>query len=546
MGLRFAEPAREAYRFPLTIGHLLDAALLTAADQEIIYRDQERYTYRQLRERIGRLASLLTRLGAQEGMTVAMMDWDSHRYLEAYFAVPMMGAVLLTVNVRLSPAQVAYTLKHSKAEIVLVHRDFFPLLEAILPQLSDVKVIVAINDGADVALPGFAVDEYERLSAAASPDFSFRDFDENAIATTFYTTGTTGEPKGVCFSHRQIVLLVLAGNAPFGVTRGGGMGRADVYMPLTPMFHVHAWGIPYIATLLGVKQVYPGRYEMDRILTLREREGVTYSHCVPTILRMVLDAAAKRNTDLSGWTISIGGAALTAALCREGVRRGMVLVPGYGMSETAPTVAVACRRARYPDEDSEIAAMTISGVPIPLVSARIVDADMRELPADGKTQGELVLRAPWLTCCYVGNAPASEDLWRGGWLHTQDIATIAPDGTIVIRDRIKDVIKTGGEWLSSLTLEGLVSSVDGIAEAAVIGVTDARWGERPIAVVKRSGDAAPTLEAINAVIGAAVARGELSRYALLDRLEIVDEMPRTSVGKIDRKALRARFERARS
>ncbi len=543
MALRFAEQAAEAYQFPLTIGHLLDAALTSSADREIVYRNQARLSYRQLRERIGRLASLLAGLGADEGMTVAVMDWDSHRYLEAYFAVPMMGAVLQTVNVRLAPAQICYTLAHAQAQILLVHRDFFPMLETILPQLPGIKAVVAITDGADVPLPSCAAGEYETLSGAADPNFAFRDFDENAMATTFYTTGTTGEPKGVCFSHRQIVLLALAAKAPFGVTQPGGLGHGDVYMPLTPMFHVHAWGVPYIATLLGVKQVYPGRYDPQTILDLREHEGVTFSHCVPTILRMVLDAAAKRNADLAGWRMKIGGSALTASLCKEGRSRGMVLISGYGMSETAPTVAVARARSGDADEEAQIAAMTASGIPIPLVSARIVDSQMRELPHDGKAQGELVLRAPWLTTCYMGDAAASEALWRGGWMHTQDVATIDPDGTIIIRDRLKDVIKTGGEWLSSLTLENLISRVEGVAEVAVVGVPHARWGERPIAVIRCTGAVPPTLEAINAPISAAVARGEFNRYALLDRLEVVQEMPKTSVGKIDKKVLRAQLSR---
>ena len=221
----------------------------------------------------------------------------------------------------------------------------------------------------------------------------------------------------------------------------------------------------------------------------------------------------------------------------------MVLISGYGMSETAPTVAVARAPAGHADEEAQIAAMTASGIPIPLVSARIVDSQMRELPHDGKAQGELVLRAPWLTTCYMGDAAASEALWRGGWMHTQDVTTIDPDGTIIIRDRLKDVIKTGGEWLSSLTLENLISRVEGVAEVAVVGVPHARWGERPIAVIRCTGAVPPTLEAINAPISAAVARGEFSRYALLDGLEVVQEMPKTSVGKIDKKVLRAQLSR---
>lgn len=541
MALRFAQPAEEAYRFPLTIGHLLDSAVATSAGREIVYRDQVRYDYPKLRDRIGRLASMLASVGAQEGETIAVMDWDSHRYLEAYFAIPMMGAVLFTVNVRLSPAQIAYTLGHSKAQILLVHRDFFAVIEGLLSQLPDIKAVIAIADGAQMTCPAFAVGEYESLNAAADPDFEFRDFDENALATTFYTTGTTGSPKGVCFSHRQIVLHTLAAKAPFGVTRGGGLGHGDVYMPLTPMFHVHAWGMPYVATLLGLKQVYPGRYDPNFIIDLKQRERVSYSHCVPTIMRMILDAAAGRNADLTGWTLKIGGSPLTSDLYEQAASKGVLLISGYGMSETAPIIATARLRTREDNEDGQVASPVASGVPIPLVSARIVDSRMNPLPTDGKSQGELVLRAPWLTPCYIGDSAASAALWRGGWMHTQDVATIEPDGTIIIRDRLKDVIKSGGEWLSSLDLENLISGADGVAEVAVIGIPHSRWGERPMAVVTRRGSINPTLESVNAPISAAIGRGEVSRFALLERLEVVDALPRTSVGKIDKKALRERF-----
>ncbi len=542
MSLRFAPSATEAYRFPLTIGHLLDSSLLTSGDQEIVYRDQARFTYRRFRERIGRLASMLAGFGARVGMTVAVMDWDSHRYLEAYFAVPMMGAVLQTVNVRLSPAQIAYTLRHAEAEILLVHRDFFPVVEEILPELPALKAVIAIMDGQEAALPSYAQGEYEALSLAADPGFAFRDFDENAVATTFYTTGTTGNPKGVCFTHRQIVLHALAANAPFGVTRARGFGVDDVYMPLTPMFHVHAWGMPYIATMLGVKQVYPGRYEPEFIVRLREREGVSYSHCVPTILQMLLSAAEKTGADLSGWLMLIGGAALTQSLCREARRHGMEVAAGYGMSETGPILSIARRPPGcVTDEASEIEALTMTGVPIPLVSARIVDDGMEDLPADGVSRGELVVRAPWLTPCYTGDPTASEMLWQEGWLHTQDVATLDQRGQLMIRDRLKDVIKTGGEWICSLTLEEHLSSLEGIAEIAVIGVPDARWGERPIGVAVVAVGAFLSFERANEHLGEAVRRGEISRYALLDRLELVEALPRTSVGKVDKKALRARF-----
>lgn len=542
MPLRFVEPAREAYRFPLTIGHLLEAALLTSADRQIVYRDQLRLTYRDLRVRVGRLASLLTGLGAEEGTTVAVMDWDSHRYLEAYFAIPMMGAVLQTVNIRLPSEQVAYTMAHAGAEILLVHRDFLPLLAEIRDRLPLLRAIVVIMDGEESALPAFADGEYEALLDEASPEFAFRDFDENAVATTFYTSGTTGNPKALCFTHRQLMLHTLVTCLPSGLTQNGAIALEAVYMPLTPMFHVHAWGMPYIATMLGCKQVYPGRYDPALICALRRREGVTYSHGVPTVLRMLLDAAKATDTDLTGWTMGIGGSALSPALYEEGLSRGMKLVAGYGMSETCPSVSVARPPADGADDDAErIAAMTGAGITYPLVYARVVDDELRDVPRDGRSRGELVLRSPWLATSYLGDEAASDALWRGGWMHTQDVATIDQHGRIAICDRLKDVIKSGGEWVASLDLERIIALVPGVGEVAVVGVPDTRWGERPIAVVVPSHDQPPSLDAVNAPLQEASARGALSRYARVDRIEFVSALPKTSVGKVDKKALRQCF-----
>ncbi|WP_157219583.1 long-chain-fatty-acid--CoA ligase [Flavisphingomonas formosensis] len=544
MPLRFAEPAPEVYHAPLTIRHLLAGVLTKAGNQQIVYRDQAAFTYREFIDRVGRLASLLEGLGTEQGMTVAVMDWDSHRYLEAYFAVPMMGAVLQTVNVRLPPPQIAYTLRHANAEILLVHRDFFPLAEALLSSLPSIKSVIAIMDGCQDPVPDWAAGEYERLSAAASADYPFADFDENAVATTFYTTGTTGNPKGVCFTHRQLVLHTLAVAGPFGASAASpSLGVEDVYMPLTPMFHVHAWGVPYVATMLGVKQVYPGRYDPAMICRLREEHQVTYSHCVPTVLEMVLKAADETGADLTGWKMTTGGSALSKSLCSEARRRGMLSAAGYGMSETCPTILKAARRtaAVFSDEDEMLSTYTISGTSIPLVDIQIVDEGMKPLAHDGSTRGELVLRAPWLTSSYVGDPKASEALWHGGWMHTQDIATIDPHGNVQIRDRLKDVVKTGGEWVDSIQLEELVATADGVAEASVIAVPDPKWGERPLAVVVSEPGATLTLEIINGPVERAIASGEVTRYARLDRFKVVDQLPRTSVGKIDKKRLRALF-----
>ncbi|MDB5714004.1 MAG: o-succinylbenzoate--CoA ligase [Sphingomonadales bacterium] len=543
MALRFVEPTEEFYQYPLTIGHLLDAALATAGQQEIVYRDQFRLTYQDFRRRLGKLASMLAGLGVVEGATVAVLDWDSHRYLEAYFAVPMMGAVLQTVNVRMSVQQVAYVLRQTAAETLLVHRDFLSLIDGLLPSLPHVTAVVVLADGSDDPLPSFAVGEYEAMIADADAAYPFNDFDENAVATTFHTSGTTGDPKAVCFTHRQIVLHALSNKAPFGATRGRGFGIDDVYMPITPMFHVHAWGMPYIATMLGVKQVYPGRYEPDVLLDLRKREGVSFSHCVPTILQMLLATAAERGERLDGWMMMVGGAALSTTLFNEARNSGLYVIAGYGMSETCPRISLTRRRRDCDDSDGSLAeALTTSGVPVPLVSVRVVDENMKDVPADGISTGELVLRAPWLTAGYVGDPSGSRALWRGGWLHTQDIVSQDSEGFIVVRDRLKDVIKTGGEWISSVALENLILTVPGVAEAAVIGVADEKWGERPIAIVSARRGTSISVAALEAVVFAAIERGELSRYARVDRFETIESLPKTSVGKIDKKQLRTMFD----
>src|SRR5499426_1967012 len=272
-----------AYGYPLLIKHLLHTPLQRAPEQEIVYRALKRYNYYAFRRRISQLATGLSQLGVGPGATVAVMDWDSHRYLECYFAVPMMGAALHTVNIRLSPEQILYTINHAEDDVILVHADFLPLLEGIKDQIRRVKKFVVLTDGeAPPATTLEVAPEYEAMLEASGEDYEFPDFDENTRATIYYTTGTTGAPKGVYFSHRQLVLHTLAVLAAFGCAgRQGRLHRDDVYMPITPMFHAHAWGFPYAATLLGLKQVYPGRYAPDALLNLIAEERATFSHCVP-------------------------------------------------------------------------------------------------------------------------------------------------------------------------------------------------------------------------------------------------------------------------
>ncbi|MFL9962992.1 fatty acid--CoA ligase [Paraburkholderia sediminicola] len=538
--------APTAYAYPLLIKQLLHTPFIQAPNQEIVYRGQVRMTYTTLRERIARLANGLSHLGARHGSTVAVMDWDSHRYLECYFAVPMMGAVLQTVNVRLSPAEIAYTINHAGAEILFVHTDFLPLVESIKDQLETVRTFVWIDEeGSEVGTHSIPISaEYEAMLAASSDQYEFPDFDENTRATTFYTTGTTGLPKGVYFSHRQLVLHTITVMAALSSPESGQrFHRGDVYMPLTPMFHVHAWGMPYIATVLGVKQVYPGRYLPDRLVQLVRDEGVTFSHCVSTILHMMLSCPEAKSADFSKWKIVIGGGALTHGLAQVALDRGIDIFGGYGMSETCPVLSLAQLPpgAEALDANEQLRLRCTTGLPIPLVDLRIVNEEMEEAVHDGKAYGEIVVRAPWLTQGYLNNPEASAHLWSGGYLHTQDIANIAPTGNVRITDRLKDVIKSGGEWISSLEIESLISLYPGVSEVAVIGISDEKWGERPVALVVLSEGAAVTEDDIKRHVLTFSASGRISKYAVPQIVKFVDGLEKTSVGKMNKKWLRAQF-----
>jgi fatty-acyl-CoA synthase len=526
------------YEFQLLIKHILEYGVKWAADQEIVYRDLVRYTYRDMYERVHRLANALEDLGIKKGDKVAVLDWDSHRYLECYFAIPMMGAILHTVNVRLSPEDLVYTMNHAEDDLVLVYSDFVPLIESVKDRL-DAEKFVLLRDG------DFKTDltdmEYEELLSEADSHYDFPDFDERTVATISYTTGTTGRPKGVFFTHRQIVLHTLIGAITFsGYDPELSFTSDDVYMPLTPMFHVHAWGVPYIATLRGTKQVYPGRYEPQMLFKLVMEEKVTITHCVPTILAMIVNALPE-GFKLPGWKMVIGGSHLPKGLAKKAMEKGIITVSGYGLSETCPllTVAGIKRKFKDVDEETKFDYRIKAGLPAPMVSLRIVNEEMEDVPAG--EMGEIVVRGPWLTQAYYKDEEKTKELWEGGWMHTGDIGTLDEEGYVEIRDRIKDVIKSGGEWISSLTLENLISLYPGVSEVAVIGVKDEKWGERPLAIIVPEVGKSLAAEEIRNYLMKFVGEGKITKWSVPERYIFEESLPKTSVGKIDKKLLRERY-----
>jgi fatty-acyl-CoA synthase len=535
----------------LLIRDLLTRARAWAPRQTITYRDLRKHDYAEFFARIDRAAAMLVGLGVRAGDRVGVMDWDSHRYLELFFAVPMLGAVLHTVNVRLTPEQMGWTIRHAGDSVLLFHPDFLPVAEGLAASLPDVRAWVSLSDESvppETTLP--LAGDYEVLLEARAADvaggYDWPDLDENTVATLFYTTGTTGDPKGVYFTHRQIVLHTLAAGATFAAHQQPvGIHADDAYLPLTPMFHVHAWGIPYLATMLGLKQVYPGKYEPQRLAELIKRHAITFSHCVPTLVQMLLHHPAAAGIDYTGLKLVIGGAPLPKGLAAEAQARGIRIMGGYGMSETCPIVAAPHWKPEHACADSEaqLDVLCRTGFAFPLVEARIWGPDGAILPADSEQVGELVLRCPWLTQGYYRDEARSRELWHGGWLHTGDIAYLDRDGYVRITDRLKDVIKIGGEWISSQELESALSRHEGVKEVAVVAKRDPKWDERPWAEVVLRDEAAGgvTPRELSKHLHRFIDDGTIHKRAVLTEIRIVDALPKTSVGKIDKKEIRRRI-----
>ena len=543
--------APSAYDYPLLIKQLLNRAKTVSQDQEIVYSDKKRFTYADFFKRINQLANVLANLNLDAGDVIAVMDWDSHRYLESYFAIPMSEYILQTVNIRLSPEKILYTINHAKPKVLMLNSEFAPLVKDYQFENSSIEHIIWLDDNGATYEGVFGgnqnrvVGEYEALVEAADDTFDFPDFDENTIATTFYTSGTTGDPKGVFFSHRQLVLHSMAEAATLGMLPDKqGVSYGDVYMPMTPMFHVHAWGFPFTATMVGLKQVYPGRYAPDTLLDLIINEKVSITHCVPTILQMVLKEAQDRGKSFGGLKMIIGGSRLTEGLAKAALAQDIEVYTGYGMSETAPLIGLTEFSINEPEmtADEDIARRCMSGKPVMMVDAQVWDQESNSVGTGKENTGELVLRAPWLTQSYFKNNDAGTELWENGYMHTQDIAYIGKDGYFKVTDRLKDVIKSGGEWISSLEIETILSLHPAVADVSVIGVPDKKWGERPVAlIVLKPSHQDTTADDILAIAEQAVSKGIIPKYGVPSEVKFVDDLPKTSVGKHDKKVMRDNY-----
>lgn len=537
-----------AYDFKLIIKHILEYGVAWAPQQEIIYRDQTSLSYKEMYDRVLRLSGALQALGVQKGTKIGVIEWDSHRFLEMYFAIPGIGAVLHTINPRLAPDDLVYTMAHTEDEILIFHEDFQAIVEAARPRLPSIKKYILISDKDEKPEIEGVFAEYEEFIASASPLEELPDLEENTMATMAYTTGTTGKPKGVYFTHRQVCLHTLCASIMFSAFGNyGGVNKHSVYMPLTPMFHAHAWGIPYLATLFGIKQIYPGKYEPDLIVHLVQKEKVTFSHCVPTILQMIITSPAVQGADLTGWSVLIGGSQLPKGLALEASKFGIQLYVGYGLSETCPILTVSNLKPFIEEAWSEEKQLDIAlktGFPMPLTKLRLITPKGEDVARDGIETGEIVVRSPWLTQGYYKDPARSEELWAGDWMHTGDIANIDEHGYIMIVDRLKDVIKSGGEWIVSLELENLLSIHEDVLASAVIGVSDEKWGERPLAIVVPNKGAADriTADMMRTHMKKFVSDGVIANWQVPDNFVFMEELPKTSVGKIDKKMLRSNFD----
>jgi len=513
--------------YPLTVRAIFEHGERVYADSEVVSFDgaaTTRASFAQVADRARRLAAALLRLGVQPGERVGTFCWSCQEHLEAYFAVPCIGAVLHTLNVRLFPDQIAYIINHAEDSAIIVEESLVPVLSPILPKLTTVRHFIVIGGPEAFPVPAH---RYDDLLNRERPVAALPAVDERAAAVMCYTSGTTGNPKGVVYSHRSIYLHTSA------ITAGEsfGVSSLDRILVIPPMFHANAWGGPHAGWLVGANVILPGRHlQPEPLSRLIEMERPTFAAAIPTIWTALARHAEEHSVDLSSFRLMVcGGAAMPRSLLERMQALGARMVQAWGLTETSPTAAVAHPPRGVTPEES-IGWRCKTGRILPGVELRVVSGE-DVLAWDGRSVGEIEVKGPWVTASYYKDE--GSDAFHDGWLRTGDVGTVDPHGYIQITDRAKDVIKSGGEWVSSVEIENHLVVHPDVVEAAVIGVPDDRWGERPMACVVLREAAQTTVEDLRAFLSARVAR-----WWIPERWAIVAEVPKTSVGKLDKKALR--------
>jgi len=522
--------------FPLLMKFILKRSARLFPKQEIVDGDF-RYTYRDAYERMCRLANVLRDLEVETADKVATLAWNTHRHFELYWSVPCMGAVLHPVNMRLLQDQMVRIINHAEDKVVFLDSDFIPLLEGLREKLGTVRAYVVMTD--ESRPPETELEpiyEYEELSKKASSTFDWPELDENAIATLGYTTGTTGEPKGAYFTHRMLFLHTLITTLPeaFSIT------RYDTVLHVVPMFHAHSWGLPYDATLVGAKQVFPGKFDPETTMQLVQREKVTVIAAVPTVYAMMLEHPELGKYDLGSLRYAFSGGAPTSMGLIKAFREkfGVQLITSYGLTETCPVLTKAHLKPHMRDlpaqRRDEVYSKT--GLPLPGLDLKIVN-EHGEVPSDGKTIGEIVVRGPYVTPAYYKNPETTAESWdKEGYFHTGDAAVVDEEGYITIVDRFKDIIRSGGEIIPSTLVDKVIEQHPAVLSCATIAMPDKKWGERPLAAVVL------LPEFRNKVTGEEIRRfceDKMPKWQIPDAVLFLDSLPMTSAGKKDKKQLRA-------
>ncbi len=530
--------------YPLTVQHIFNRATRFFPHKEIVSRTEtgmRRYTYADFGERVQRLASALTGLGIQPGQRVGTFGWNTYRHLELYFAVPCMGAVLHTLNVRLFTEQLEYIINDAEDQIIFVDADLVPVLEKAFGHIPTVKNFVIMGTPTEVTRLSPTLD-YETLLSYSSPHYDWPELDENDAAAMCYTSGTTGNPKGVVYSHRSTFLHTMGACLADSL----GITESDVVLPVVPMFHANAWGTPYAATLVGAKHVLPGRFlGAAPLVEMIEQERVTLLAGVPSIWiglashleRLSLEPETAQPDLSSVRIVPCGGSAIPPALMKTMDRFGLPMLHAWGMTETSPLASVARLSSHHLtlSESEQFAIRNKQGRVTPLVDCRVVDiATGQEVPWDGKSVGEIQVRGPWIARAYYHDE-ANNEKFMDGWLRTGDVATIDADGYLQIVDRTKDLVKSGGEWISSVELENMIMAYPKVLEAAVIGVPHPVMQERPVAyvVAKPEFEGQITPDEILDYL-----RPQVAKWWLPDEVLFIEAVPKTSVGKFSKRELR--------